>query len=63
MGKVLLIWTYESDMIECPDYISNNIIVYVNKFDKWMFDKNNQHNTGQRIVSTMMQFALEVMTL
>lgn len=43
MGKVLLSWTYECDMIECPDYISSNIIEYVNRFDSYLYDKNNQH--------------------
>ncbi len=43
MGKVLLNWTYEFDMIECPDYISNNIIEYVKKFDMWISDKSNHH--------------------
>ncbi len=43
MGRVILKWTYEDDMIECPDYISSNIIDYVNRFDNWMYNKNNQH--------------------
>lgn len=43
MGKVILNWTYESDMIECPDSIADNISEYVSKFDKWLSDKNNQH--------------------
>jgi len=33
MGKVILNWTYESDMIEYPDYLSNHIMDYVKKFD------------------------------
>lgn len=43
MGKVLLNWTYESDLIECPNYISNNLQEYQMRFDKWLSDKNNYH--------------------
>lgn len=43
MGEVLLKWTYESDMIECPSYISDNIHEYVKQFDNWMYNKNNNH--------------------
>ncbi len=43
MGKVVLQRTYEYDMIECPDHISNKIIDYFYQFQDWLSDKNNKH--------------------
>ncbi len=42
MGKIILNWTYYSDMVECPDYISNNLLEYQFKFDEWVSDRNTQ---------------------
>ena len=42
MGKIILNWTYDSDMLECPEYISNNLADYQIKFDAWVSDKNRE---------------------
>lgn len=44
MGKILLIWTYDSDLLECPDYISDDLQRYVKEFDEWIYNKDNDHN-------------------
>lgn len=43
MGKVLLNWTYQSDLIECPDYISDHLLNYQLSFDQWLTNPSNHH--------------------
>jgi len=44
MGMILLNWTYSSDLVECPDFISNNISKYQLDFDKWLSNKESKHD-------------------
>lgn len=44
MINVALQFTYHTDVISVPDSIGLQIRKYQNLFDKWLYDKNNEHN-------------------
>jgi len=52
MGRIALHFGYnskddlgnDSDIVMCPDYISNNLINYQKKFDSWLSKKSNRHS-------------------
>lgn len=35
--------TYDADIIEVPNHIGNNIEKYQAEFDKWIYNKENDH--------------------
>ncbi len=41
--KIALEFTYHTDIINVPEYIGINIRKYQRKFDKWLYDKDNDH--------------------
>lgn len=43
MAKIAVEFTYHIDIIEVPDSIAKNIRKYQRAFDKWLYDKNNDH--------------------
>ena len=43
MKPVILDWGWWYDVIQCPDYIANDIRQYQMQFDKWLFDENSEH--------------------
>lgn len=43
MLKVALEFTYHTDIIMIPDEIGTKIKKYQNLFDKWIYDKSNNH--------------------
>ena len=43
MQKIALSFTYYTDIIEMTDEIAKHIKKYQNAFDKWLYDKNNEH--------------------
>lgn len=43
MVKVAIEFTYYVDIIEVPDYIAKDIKKYQRAFDKWLYDKDNNH--------------------
>ena len=40
MTQILLYWGQDADLIECPQYIAENI----NTYHKWISNPNNQHD-------------------
>ncbi|MBU5333900.1 hypothetical protein [Anaerocolumna aminovalerica] len=44
MKHILLQWTYYADIISVPDKIADNLVYYQMEFDKWISNKNNNHN-------------------
>jgi len=43
MKPVILDWGWMYDILQCPDYIADNINSYQMQFDKWLYDKTNDH--------------------
>lgn len=43
MARISVEFTYHVDIIEVPDSIAKNIRKYQRAFDKWLYDKNNDH--------------------
>lgn len=43
MQRIALEFTYHTDIIEVTDEIAKSIKKYQNAFDKWLYDKNNEH--------------------
>lgn len=43
MVNIALEFTYHTDIISVPDRIGTKIRKYQNLFDKWLYDKNNNH--------------------
>lgn len=43
MAKILLNWTWDADLIECPNYITKNLNKYQRKFDKCISNPKNKH--------------------
>lgn len=43
MKKVAVEFTYHTDIIEVPDHIARSISKVQQKFDKWLYDKSNDH--------------------
>ena len=41
---VNVVFTFNYDLIDVPKDIANNIKKYQLQCDKWLFDKNNNHN-------------------
>lgn len=41
--RILLNWTYSSDVVECPQEIAENLQYYQLEFDKWLQNRENQH--------------------
>lgn len=41
--KVVVRMTYDADIIEVPNHIGNNIEKYQAEFDKWLYNKKNNH--------------------
>ncbi len=48
MAKILLNWTCDADLIECPDYVANNLKKYQIEFDKWISNPENKHGYWSR---------------
>lgn len=44
MKKVAIEFTYHTDILGVPDFVYNNIRKYQKSFDKWLYDKENDHN-------------------
>lgn len=44
MAQLLLNWTVDADLLECPDYITSDLMKYQKQFDTWIYDETNQHN-------------------
>lgn len=44
MKKIALKFTYYTDLIMVPDSVSQNIHEIRLKFDKWLYDKSNNHD-------------------
>ena len=40
----LLNWTHDSDIVECPKEIAENLQHYVSEFDQWLSNKDSNHN-------------------
>ena len=38
MAKLLVNWTFSSDLIECPNFVVENIKKYQTEFDKWLYN-------------------------
>lgn len=45
MARILLYFLCgnDADVIECPQYVADNLKSYQRKFDKWIYDRKNQH--------------------
>lgn len=43
MKKIALRFTYYTDLIMVPDSVFENIHEIRSKFDKWLYDKSNDH--------------------
>lgn len=43
MKKVAVEFIYHTDIIEVPDHIARSISRVQRKFDKWLYDKSNDH--------------------
>lgn len=43
MAKVAVESAYVVDIIDVPEYIAKNIRKYQRSFDKWLYDKQNDH--------------------
>lgn len=43
MEKIVLRFTYDCDIIAVPKYIATDIIKIRRQFDKWLYDKENDH--------------------
>lgn len=43
MVKIAIEFTYSVDIVEVPDYIAKDIKKYQKSFDKWLYDKDNDH--------------------
>ena len=43
MKKVAVEFIYHTDIIEVPDHIARSILKVQQKFDKWLYDKSNDH--------------------
>ncbi len=41
--KVVLRFTYDADIIDVPEYVAVDLKSYQLKFDKWLFNKKNEH--------------------
>lgn len=44
MAEILLYWGWDADLIECPQFIAENLCMYQRQFDKWLSNPNNNHN-------------------
>lgn len=42
--KLVLAFDYDVDIIECPYFIVEDLKKYQLMFDKWLYDKTNNHN-------------------
>lgn len=58
MKKVLIQNTYDLDVVQLPDDIADNIKKYQRVFDKWLYDKDNDH--GHWIYEDGRKYAVEV---
>ena len=43
MARIAVEFTYHIDIIEVPDPIAKDIRKYQHAFDKWLYNKNNDH--------------------
>ena len=43
MKKIAVELTFHTDIIEVPDHIANSIRKVQHKFDRWLYDKSNDH--------------------
>jgi len=43
MKPIIIDWGWRFDVIQCPDFIADNINDYQMQFDQWLGDKNNDH--------------------
>ena len=43
MSKIVVEITYDVYMVDVPEYIAKDITKYQKSFDKWLYDKNNDH--------------------
>ena len=43
MSLVIIEWEYEYDLLECPSLVAESIKEYQQQFDKWLYDKSNDH--------------------
>lgn len=41
--KIVVQMTYDADIIEVPNYVGNKIKAYQVEFDKWLYNKENDH--------------------
>ena len=53
LKKIVVKFTYDADIIQVPGEIARNIRKYQREFDKWLYDKENDHGywvmaNGQR---------------
>lgn len=53
MGFIFLKFTYDADLVECPDYIANNLDKYQLDFDKWLSAEDSNHNYWHRMPESM----------
>lgn len=44
MKKIAVEFTFDTDIIEVPDDIAMRIKTYQKMFDKWLYDKNIDHD-------------------
>lgn len=44
MAEILLYWGWDADLLECPQYIADDINIYQRQFDKWISNPNNHHS-------------------
>ena len=58
MKKIALKFTYHADLIIVPDRIFQNIHEIRLKFDKWLYDKSNDHGHWVYIDGKKEQFHL-----
>lgn len=43
MARILLYWGWDADLIECPEFIAENLLKYQRDFDSWISNTNNEH--------------------
>ena len=41
--RVALVFDYDADIIDCPEFVAQDLKGLQAEFDKWLFDKNNDH--------------------
>ena len=43
MTRIMLYWGYDADIVECPEFIAENLAHSQREFDAWMSNRDNNH--------------------